>query len=166
MKVKDMYWRIINRQPIGSFEDYDLDGINRGYGKQKTPIMQLAVQSRNIPLIEFLLKNGADVNGIDRYNNTALHWLGSLSHVERNYQANVQIARLLLEHGADPNLKDKVGNNSIGYVIHYSKKFGNDLIKVFLEYGADPNIKNNYGISTKEITTDKELLKLYEEYGF
>ena len=50
-------------------------------------------------ICSLLIENGADVNAINRFGQTALH--------NAAYYGHEYICRLLLKHGADPKIKDK-----------------------------------------------------------
>ena len=114
-------------------------------------------------LIKFLIKNGADVTGKDRYGNTPLFqaieggYLGIVkllieeganpdtdakSRYGRIPIVNSKILDLLLSKGADVNAKDKNGFPRITLeIIRDCPK----NIKVLLKHGADLNAKDKDG---------------------
>jgi ankyrin repeat protein len=55
----------------------------------------------NEQILDLFLKNGADINGIDMYGETPLHYA--------YMQGNKKIIDLLLKKGADMNIKNKQG---------------------------------------------------------
>ncbi len=61
--------------------------------------LHLAVSKRNLPLVELLLKYGADTELRDKNNNTALN----VALYDGNRKATTAIISLLLKTGADPN---------------------------------------------------------------
>ena len=64
--------------------------------------LHLTVESHNIIMINFLLKNGADVNAITFSGNTALHLASGLGME--------QVVQLLIRNGADINITNIEGD--------------------------------------------------------
>ena len=65
------------------------------------------VRKANI-LAELLIRNGADIDGRDKYGDTLL------LHKERLIEKNLKAADLLLSADADPNAPDIRGNTCVG----------------------------------------------------
>ncbi|WP_017303042.1 ankyrin repeat domain-containing protein [Spirulina subsalsa] len=122
------------------------------------PILQCAVENNNLPLVQLLLKRGADPNQPNPQGQTALH-----KSVERN---NLELTQLLLDGGATVNVVDQnqqsplylVQDNAIaqlliqrgadvnlntpnGSILHRAIAAGNtERVKMLIEAGASPNV--------------------------
>ncbi len=86
-------------------------------------ILSNAVKEGNIESVELLLKCGADVNSLDTWGKTALHYAISK-------KSSVRIVELLLDAGADCNIKDSYGKTPLDYAVSYGTKneFYNDYV--------------------------------------
>ena len=71
-------------------------------------------KKRKIQTIDYLLKNGADVNAKGRFGNTALHFAAN--------DYNLEIIKLLLDAGADKKAKNDNGKTPITYADKEYKK--------------------------------------------
>ncbi|KPM03211.1 ankyrin repeat domain containing protein 8 [Sarcoptes scabiei] len=60
---------------------------------------------QSVPLCEYLLKNGADVNAQDMQMKTALHYAIQ--------EHRIETAILLLDYGADPYIKNRYGDDAL-----------------------------------------------------
>ena len=99
--------------------------INRIDLTGKTP-MYHAVLSGDIQIIECLLDNGADINGLVTYYQTALIFAAN--------QGKINIMQYLINKGADL----KVGDNRNWRPIHYCSNNGNlDEVKLLISKGDD-----------------------------
>uniref|UniRef100_A0A8C2Z4V3 Cyclin-dependent kinase inhibitor 2C (p18, inhibits CDK4) n=1 Tax=Cyclopterus lumpus TaxID=8103 RepID=A0A8C2Z4V3_CYCLU len=93
-----------------------------------------ASASGNLPRVLVLLQNGANVNGLNKYNRTALQVvkLGDAAVVEA-----------LLRAGADPNLRDPVCGLT---VMHDAAREGFiESVRALVDYGADLNLVDEQG---------------------
>ena len=84
-----------------------------------TPIHR-AVRFRNPKIVQFLIKNGADVNSIDkRSKSTPLHRAvvssGAPSTKGKTKEV-IEIIKILIAGGADPKIKNKLGKTPLDYV--------------------------------------------------
>ena len=64
-----------------------------------------AVFNNQIHIVEFLISKRANINSIDKYNRSPLHWAAKYSFVT--------IAKMLIEAGADLEYKDKEGESAL-----------------------------------------------------
>ncbi|XP_041791035.1 cyclin-dependent kinase 4 inhibitor C [Chelmon rostratus] len=93
-----------------------------------------ASASGNLPEVLFLLQNGADVNGFNEYNRTALQVVKL---------GNPAVVEALLEAGAHPNLRDPVCGLT---VTHDAAREGfADTVRALVDRGADPNLVDDHG---------------------
>lgn len=107
-----------------------------------------ASKQGNIRRIQELLREGADVNEVNRGNSTPLH-----------VAKNANVARLLLDGGADINA---INNNGTTPLCS-AKNIG--LITFLLENGADPNIRDNRGNTALHKAMSGEHASLLINYG-
>lgn len=116
-------------------------GVNC-YDPDKRTFLIKAASKGNLKVLEFLLKNGADVNFQDRGGYSSLHFSAQNKHEK--------IAKVLLKNGANINIKDDYGNPPVWTAI-FNSKGDFSLIKLLIEKGAEITTKNNHGRSPKEI---------------
>jgi len=75
-------------------------------------LLHIAVESKNIKLVDETIKMGADVNNTDLYGNTAL------------FKCNcAEIIHKLLNSGCDPNLRNKQNEAAINMYLYKSELF-------------------------------------------
>lgn len=87
------------------------------------------------PVVEYLLKNGADISAQDSSGATALH--------ESVRYGNIDIITLLLNYGANPNARDNIGKTPIMLVMPRDKTA--EVYRIFVRAHADLNQKDMYG---------------------
>ena len=122
------------------------------------PPLHEAIRAKNLEMIKFLLKHGANPNQ-NSPQNSALHLA-----VRRGY---IDIVQLLLEHGSDLNFQDSCGRTSLFIATEESDY---DMIKFLLDRGVNTNIKDNYHNFTPKDwavrSERKRLIELFESYEF
>ena len=69
----------------------------------------IAIQRNDTSTVKTFIEKMDDVNMVDRYGATMLHW--------SVHKGNSDLAKFLLSKGADPDLKDKQGNTPISVAI-------------------------------------------------
>lgn len=80
-------------------------------------------EDKIIPVVKFLIQNGADVNARDKtYDITPLHSV-----------TNAKVAQILIEAGAKVNPKDKEGKTPLCSAIEFGDK---DIIEILRKYGG------------------------------
>jgi len=137
------------------------------FGYQSCTPLELALVFDDLPIIKYLLENGANPNLIDSYNRNAL------SEYLNEGGESVEMVNLLLKFKADPNIIDGGGRSAL-FSSYYRHKpnimmalikggadinlpvhgntllcqcvFDNDikLAETLLKLGADPNIQDDY----------------------
>ncbi|KAF1395316.1 hypothetical protein PFLUV_G00010270 [Perca fluviatilis] len=82
--------------------------------------------------VEYLLRAGAEVNGVNCFGRTALQVM---------MMGSTPVAQLLLKHGADPNVAD----TSTGTTpLHDAARTGFlDTVRLLVQFLADPQTKDN-----------------------
>ena len=88
-----------------------------------------AARSEQIPVMKWLLEEGADVNAVV-YVGTSLHWASFFGRLEA--------VRFLLDHGADPGIRD---DDPGGTALSWARIFGHESVaELLIEGGAQvPN---------------------------
>ena len=101
--VEDNIWSAAKNGDLAAIERHlqdgaDIDGINPAFGQ--TPLVRAALVGQ-LEAVDWLLQNGAAVNGRTKDGGTPLHAAAFLGRVE--------VAKLLLQHGADTEAKNNNG---------------------------------------------------------
>lgn len=127
-------------------------------------------QALMLPMVEWLLKHGADANARNQQGETALH--GMTSGWSDNF--DLESVRLLLEHGADPNLADERGNTPLHRVVltrrtcysgedeftglpakwQQSRRY--QVLSLLVPRMRDLNVRNTEGKTPLEMAVDNE----------
>jgi len=112
--------------------EYSYKTLNGGV--QKFTALSMAADSGDAKLVEFLLKNGANVNGPSGFPNLPIY-----NAIFNNYY---EIVKLIIDAGVNPNYAWE-GKNG-GTLLTNAAQFGNfDVVKVLLNKGADVNYTGN-----------------------
>ncbi|XP_044000972.1 uncharacterized protein LOC122847395 [Aphidius gifuensis] len=120
--------------------------VNLKYGKKKTTVLCLAVQTiGDIEIIKLLLEKGADVNCQDKSGSTPFYY--SIGQQEFNSQITYEIIKLLLKYNADINYKSRFGVTPLHYATintEYDKEDDTRIIELLLKFGADINATDEF----------------------
>jgi hypothetical protein len=94
--------------------------------------LHIATIKGHIPVVDFLIKNGANVNAKANYGTTPLHCATYTG-------GNLPIVELLLENGANPNIQDINMNTPF----HVAVQSGNtEIVRAMVVGGADSTIRD------------------------
>lgn len=96
-------------------------------------LLTIAAWSGNLPLAEYTVKAGIDVNMKNDWNNTALH--------NAAQQGFTDIASLLLKSGAETDALGTSGNTSLSFAASNGHL---ETVRVLLKAGSNPNSSNDY----------------------
>lgn len=102
-------------------------------------------------VVDFLLKNGADVNRADADGNTPLHCAAEYNKFE--------IMENLLECGAVVNVRNNYGDTPLHCICEYVNDGEDepvDAVELLLEYDADTNIANDSGFFPIDVAREHE----------
>lgn len=135
------------------------------------PPLHMACSQKDLPLIELLLKHGADVALVDSKGRTVLHCtvLTRSAAQQGRLQDILSCLRLIIDHGADDfiNAQDDAGNTAL----HFAVQSGNaDVVRVLLESAGNPLIVNKEGFlpyhfaMSRKATDCLALLREYESW--
>jgi len=97
----------------------------------------LAAKNGHLEIVRLLIKNGADVNIVNKEKETALHLAAKNGHLEI---VGLLIEKLLIEKGKVDTL-----NNNYITALHLAAKNGHlEIVKLLIENGADVNVIGLY----------------------
>jgi len=143
--------------------------------KSTTDPVHLAVLRHDIEELSVAIRNGSDVNALDREGRTALFYTAKDGEMEmtsellrggvnpniqdkrletalhfaaRYYQ--LKIAQRLLESGARVDVQDIFGNTPLGRAVFDSRGRGG-MISLLLSHGADKTLPNKHGVSPEKL---------------
>ncbi|ORX57695.1 ankyrin [Piromyces finnis] len=125
----------------------DINCVDKNF---ETPLM-FAVQKKNIDMIRYLLNNGADVNFMNKKDETALSKILSCCRISKKM---MECLKVLIDHGADVNRVYSISNNNNNNGISYLKETplifsvnrkNLNLIKFFINNGANIDGKDDRG---------------------
>jgi hypothetical protein len=123
--------------------------INESNNYEKNALMMLIKKNKFIDyydLILSLIDNGIDLNAIDVFGNTALHYLTRYkNHI--NDEKNIFLVKYLISNGAKINIKNKNGElpiiiNKINKNIYVKKYFFSEFYNDYEKYLSNDYIKN------------------------
>ncbi len=116
-------------------------------------MFEATIQSGTLEQIKYLIENGANVNGKnkDHYNIPPLPIA-----IERG---DIPIIQTLINNGADVNAKVWLGNTSLHWA---SAENNTEIVKILIENGADINATNDQGLGPSDMTSNPEILEIFE----
>jgi ankyrin repeat protein len=110
--------------------------------------LQIAVNAKNAPLIELLMKHGAELYTVNQSKDTILHQAAA--------ENNVDLVTALLNSGVDPNGRNLQGQTPL----HRAAVFASyDAAVRLVAAGADPVAQDNQGETPLSLLTPSELGK-------
>lgn len=111
-------------------------------GRHSTPLHFAAGYNR-VPVVEFLLENGAEVHASDKGGLVPLHNACSYGHYE--------VTELLVKHGANVNVSDLWKFTPLHEAAAKGKY---EIVKLLLKHGADPTKKNRDGSTPLDLVRE------------
>jgi len=124
-----------------------------------TPLHSAAAQN-DITLMEDLLQQGEDINGLSAHNETPL------LYALQSKVATPETITFLIENGADVNFKhDAKSNTALIYAVTEERPA---MVQILLEHGADPHLSNHWGSALDYAVelNNQEILDLLKNKGY
>lgn len=122
----------------------------------------VAAKKRDTLLVNYLLKNGADINQKDKYLNTALHKAVFSYEMDEEdiveEQKILRVVKVLLEKGANVNLTDN--RNSAALNIAALREHVS-VVEYLLDNGAEINNKGENGNTALSYTVSNDNFELF-----
>lgn len=143
-----------------------------------------AIETNDVVLALEAINDQADINGRDKYGETALMGAALKGHtdsvrllLEHHASVNIQnpygytalicaaprghteSVRLLLEHHANTNIQNKEGYTALIWASHEKHT---DIVRLLLEHHADTNIQNNEGDTVLMLATQNSHANIVE----
>lgn len=113
------------------------DDINHKCSYDMTPFLY-ACDNNNIPLVQWLIEQGADVSQTSETGFGALHGVASTFGDE-----GIELAKILIAAGCDVNASDEYGDTPLHVACISSSKSGASLlIQFLLQQGANPDSRS------------------------
>lgn len=123
--------------------------LDRGFEENGSTVLMYACRKNNVDVVRLLLECGVDVNGTDKYGNTALKDISSMPQNSKN----IEIMKLLIENNADVN---KENYRNVTALMMASCNGNVEFVKLLLLAGADKNKKNKNNRTALDMAIDNE----------
>ena len=132
----------------------------------QTPLISLAIryhsgsvgEKEEVQIATLLLQHGANVNAVDAFGNTGLHYLAY-----DNMDKHLGFTRLLIEHSANLDCQNYTGDT----FLHRAAEMGTAaMMRLAIEAGANLDIRNYYGKSITDCARydSQEKIDLFYTY--
>jgi ankyrin repeat protein len=120
----------------------------------ETPVLVAIRRFNNIPIMEALVKLGANINVGNRWGDTVLHIAVTMN--------NLPMIEALIRLGTDINLKNEWCGDT---VLHKAIKMDNlPMIEALIRLGADINLKNKWGCTVLHEAVKMNNLPMIETF--
>ena len=135
-------------------------------GAEYDEAMIIAVKSGNIPFLDLILRNGADINRKCWFETGQTALAAAMFTGEKEIDASM--VKFLAENGADINeiftLSPEVSTNALNLSITSGRP---DIADILLTYGADPNYQDSTGRTALvyAVVTGEEIVRVLLEHG-
>ncbi|AYP74066.1 ankyrin repeat protein [Fowlpox virus] len=132
----------------------------------KNTMLNTSINNQTVSVVEYLVKNGADVKNPVRIRVSNNYYPSPL--IVASKIGNEEIVKLLIFYGAVVNKKCEILGST---PLHIAVTYGNTkVVKLLLENGANPNSLDDKDLTPLHIAINKhsdmvELIKLLLEYG-
>jgi ankyrin repeat protein len=153
MKInKENMFHYIQNNENELVKEYLKNDINVKDTEDRTAFIN-AVFYNNLTLLDWLIKNNANINLMDKNGYTALHFASQ--------QGNLECVKILLKNNCNVNSLDKDGNTPAWVAIMNWRGGRNyDVLKELYKNNADLEIKNKAGNSASKIIPKEIMEKL------
>jgi hypothetical protein len=107
--------------------------VHGRWGWKKTSLLHTAAQYGFKPVVEILIRNGANLNSVENLQQTPLH--------KACHGKHTSVVETLLLNGAKIDLQDFQGRTAL----HAAAQFQPDVVKLLLQHGANAALKTTDG---------------------
>lgn len=104
------------------------------YDTESTNALNVASQLGFLPIVQFLVTNGANVSAVDENGNPPLMRAAMFGRLE--------VAKVLVANGASPNQGNSAGTTPLWWAV-FSEEF--EVVKFLVANGGDVNARTNEG---------------------
>ena len=128
--------------------------------------MIIAVKSGNIPFLELIIKNGADINRKCLFETEQTPLAAAIFTGEQEIDAGM--VKFLAENGADLNEVFALGEDTFTNAVNVSITADRpDITEILLSNGADPDYRDPSGRTSLvyAVVTDEEILRVLLSHG-
>lgn len=122
------------------------------HAKQDEPLLILASRQARVDVLEYLLKQGADLSEPDRYGNNAL-WAAC-------FAASSTCIQRLLDAGIDIDYQNPSGATALIYAASSGKQA---VVTQLLKVGANPSIATQDDFTALDLAANRECLRLLKQ---
>ncbi|MBQ6972528.1 MAG: ankyrin repeat domain-containing protein [Synergistaceae bacterium] len=135
-------------------------------GAEYDEAMIIAVKSGNIPFLDIILANGADVNRKCMFESAQTPLMAAMFTGDKPIDA--EMVKFLAEHGADLNeiftLSPEVSTNALNISITADRP---DITEILLSHGANPDYTDHTGRTALvyAVVTNEEIVRILLKHG-
>lgn len=128
--------------------------------------MIIAVKSGNIPFLDIILANGADINRKCLFDSRQTPLMAAMFSGDKPIDA--EMVKFLVERGADVNeifsLSPEISTNALNLSISADRQ---DIAEILLSHGADPDYRDLTGRTSLvyAVLTNEDIVRLLLKYG-
>ena len=148
---EDALFKAVWTGDISTLRNMNID-VNLKDAVGRTPL-RIAAEKADIPMVMFLIENGADVNIADANGNTPLIFI-------INKTGNLEITTHLIAKGAAVNTQNRTGETALMYA---AWRGYTDIVAFLLENRANITLKNGHGETALTLAESKghsEIVKM------
>lgn len=148
---EDALFKAVWTGDISTLRNMNID-VNLKDAVGRTPL-RIAAEKADIPMVMFLIENGADVNIADANGNTPLIFI-------INKTGNLEITKHLIAKGAAVNTQNRTGETALMYA---AWRGYTDIVAFLLENRANITLKNGHGETALTLAESKghsEIVKM------
>ena len=148
---EDALFKAVWTSDISTLRNMNID-VNLKDAVGRTPL-RIAAEKADIPMVMFLIENGADVNIADANGNTPLIFI-------INKTGNLEITKHLIAKGAAVNTQNRTGETALMYA---AWRGYTDIVAFLLENRANITLKNGHGETALTLAESKghsEIVKM------
>ena len=148
----------IEKENIDILNRYMYAGLSlNSRDEDGTPLLNIACRNRSFAVVEWFLKNGADIDPVSEDR-------GYTPLMDAVWKGDLKISSLLIQKGADVNRMNKEGQTMIILAVGANRV---DMCKLLVENGADVDVVDAMGMSAygyARLFKKHNILEVLEKY--